>query len=158
MAQQVINNGAAPGDGTGESAYDAFQKAIDNFDELYDTRGATGTITASEALTGGHLVNIHTVTGNARIRKANATDTTKPAHAFVKVNVGNGNPGVIFGPGQIVPGLAGLTPGATYYLDTTGGQITAAPPATTLNGVQEVGQALSATELMFSPRTMVEAP
>lgn len=35
MVQQVINVGAAPNDGTGDPARDAFTKANDNFTELY---------------------------------------------------------------------------------------------------------------------------
>jgi len=35
MAQQTINIGTAPDDGTGDTLRDAFDKTNDNFDELY---------------------------------------------------------------------------------------------------------------------------
>lgn len=122
------------------------------------TGGVTASITASEALTAGQLVNLHTVTGAIRMRKANATDTSKPAQGFVLANVSSSAVGTFYGPGQVITGLSGLTPGATYWLDTTGGALTVTAPSTTLNGDQEVGQALSATTLLFNPKTMFEAP
>ncbi len=118
--------------------------------------GATAPITASQALAAGDQVNLHTVAGALRMRKANATDTTKPAHGFVKAAVANGAVGTFHGPGMINDALAGLTPGATYWLSATAGLVVTAVPATSGNGDQEVGQALSATELLFLPRIMVE--
>jgi hypothetical protein len=44
--------------------------------------------------------------------------------------------------------FVGLTVGATYYLDTTAGQITTTPPSGTGNIVQEVGFARNATTLV----------
>lgn len=37
MTQQIINNGAAPGDGTGDTLYVAFEKVNENFTELYSS-------------------------------------------------------------------------------------------------------------------------
>ncbi len=37
MAQQTINIGASPNDGTGDFVRDAFDKTNDNFTELYDS-------------------------------------------------------------------------------------------------------------------------
>jgi hypothetical protein len=108
-------------------------------------------VTASQTLAAGDLVNLHTVTGALRMRKADATDTTKPAHGFVRAGVASAAAGTFYGPGQINDAVAGLTPGATYWLSAT-------PPSTSTNGDQEVGQALSATELLFAPKMMVEAP
>ena len=36
MAQQYINIGGQPNDGTGDSIRDAFQKTNDNFTDVYD--------------------------------------------------------------------------------------------------------------------------
>ena len=41
MAKQTIDIGAAPNDGTGDTLRDAFAKANDNFDELYNAAGGT---------------------------------------------------------------------------------------------------------------------
>ena len=42
MAQQVINIGASPNDGTGDFVRDAFDKTNDNFTELYSSSGGGG--------------------------------------------------------------------------------------------------------------------
>ena len=48
MAKQVINIGTTANDGTGDSIRDAFDKANDNFTELYtDDAGDVGSITAT---------------------------------------------------------------------------------------------------------------
>ncbi len=112
------------------------------------------TLTTSEALTAGNFVNIHASSG-AKARKANATDDTKPANAYTNTTVGSAAPVDLFAPGSILPGLSGLTPGTMYYLDTTGGAISATAPSASGNLVQEVGIALSATTLLFQPRWVV---
>lgn len=122
----------------------------------YAVPAPSATIEASEALSTGNVLNLYTSGGNARIRKANATDTAKPANAFTLTAIANGASGAIYFVGQIITGLSGLTPGTVYYLDTTGGALTATPPSTPGNGVQQVGIALSATTLLFNPQPMVE--
>jgi len=44
-------------------------------------------------------------------------------------------------------GASGLTPGATYWLSATPGQLTTTPPAGSGRSLQRVGQALSASTL-----------
>lgn len=110
---------------------------------------------ASEALSAGNLINVHASSG-AKIRKANATATGKRADGFILAAIANGASGRAYlGPG-LITGLSSLTPGAIYYLDTTGGGITATAPSAAGNVVQEVGIALSATELLFAPQVDVE--
>lgn len=108
-------------------------------------------MTASEAFSGGEFCNIHASSG-AKIRKANATDDTKPVNGFVASAITSGAAGLMAVPGSRLTGLSGLTPGVPYYLDTTAGAITATPPSGSGNLVQEVGIALSATELLFNPK------
>jgi hypothetical protein len=117
---------------------------------------ATTSLTASEALTAGQVVNIWSSSG-AKVRKANATDDSKPAHGFVLANVSSSATATVYLPGQVITGLSSLTPGATYYLDTTGGAVTATQPSTSGNLVQRVGMALSATTLLFQPEILSEA-
>lgn len=114
---------------------------------------ATSTLTATEAISAANFVNIFSSSG-AKVRKANATDDTKPANGYAQAAIGNGSSGAVQGPGKI-SGLSGLTPGATYYLDTTGGAITTSPPSGSGNLVQEVGVAVSATEMLFHPKVGV---
>ncbi|WP_052757302.1 hypothetical protein [Sphingobium chungbukense] len=101
-------------------------------------------------------MNIYTSGGQTRARKANASDMSKPANAFAPKAVGNGEAGLFHFVGQIISDLSGLTPGTSYYLDTTGGGLTATPPSIEGQGVQLVGVALSATSFLFSPQPMVE--
>lgn len=60
MAQQTIDIGAAPNDGTGDPLRDAFDKANDNFTELYGRRSAcmvkkTAAETGINASAGGYF-------------------------------------------------------------------------------------------------------
>jgi hypothetical protein len=112
---------------------------------------ASGTATASEALTAGNLCNVYSNAGVATIRKADATDDTKPANAFVIANVLISGTATWYGPAQLDTAVSGLTPGTTYFLDTTPGGVTVTPPASAGNLIQKVGFAKSATELMFDP-------
>ena len=47
MAQQTINIGASPNDGTGDFVRDAFDKTNDNFTELYSSSGGGGNLLAT---------------------------------------------------------------------------------------------------------------
>jgi hypothetical protein len=114
-------------------------------------------MTASEALSAGDFVNVHASTG-AKIRKADADDDTKPVNGFVPAAIGSGSSGVVILPGRKLSGLSGLTAGGIHYLSTTAGTITDTPPSGSGNLVQEVGVAISATELLFNPRQGFTAP
>jgi hypothetical protein len=149
MARQNINIGAAPDDGTGDDLRSGGQKIDDNFTELYGDRARTET--ASEAIGDGCFLNYHS-SGGAKVRKANATDNTKPCRAYAPAAIANGDPGAVQLPGSVIAGLAGLTPGADYFLDTAAGAITLAAPSGAGNLVQLVGFAVSATELFFNPQ------
>lgn len=145
----LFNNGVAAGDGLGETAFSAFDK----LNAVLPVR----TLTASEDLADGDFVNLH-VSGGLRMRKADADDTSKPAHGFVRAAIANGATGLFFGLGLVNDHLAGLTPGTVYYLSTAAGGVTDTLPATTLNGQQELGMALSATELATVRLPILEAP
>lgn len=59
--------------------------------------------------------------------------------------------------GGIVSGFSGLTPGARYYLDpTTYGAITSTAPSASNKSVYLIGEAMSATELRFNPRHIID--
>lgn len=122
------------------------------------TQGSTSQIVASENLAAGALVNLWSDSGVAKLRNANATDTAKPADGFVKAAVTGGNVAVYFTNGETDDQLSGLTPGATYYLDTSAGTVTATPPAVSGEGLQTVGKALSATSLLYQGGAMTAVP
>lgn len=108
----------------------------------------TKLLTAYENISAGQWVNIFLDGGVAKIRKADATTIGKEADGFILVGVTTGNTVLTYQEGYNTQ-CAGLTIGATYYLDTTAGGITATPPSATGNVVQSVGKAVSATEIAF---------
>ena len=112
-------------------------------------------MTASETIAAGNFVNIHANSG-AKVRKANATDATKPVNGWAPAGIASAASGTIQGPGTLITGLSGLTPGVPYYLSTTGGGLIATPPSSSGNLVQHVGVALSATALFFYPQQGTE--
>ncbi len=116
--------------------------------------GVTDLPAASEDITGPVAAQLYSSSG-AKVRKANATDLTKPCNCLVLDTVLSGASVKIYMPGQAVP-WASLTPGATYYLDTTAGGITTTCPSTAGNGAQIVGQANAAGDhLFFNPQPLV---
>lgn len=109
----------------------------------------TKAIATSETLAAGNIVNVWDNTGSA-VRKADATTSGKPAVGFVLAAFTHPTTATVYFEGTIT-GLSGLTIGATYFLGTTAGAITATPPTGSGNIVQRVGVAISATELSFEP-------
>lgn len=107
----------------------------------------TKSIQASEALSAGDFINIHN-SGGARVRLADATDNTKPAHGYVIDNVLSGAMATVYFD-DINTGLSGLTIGETYALSTTPGDVVALSAAAAASGniIQQLGVAISATEM-----------
>lgn len=109
----------------------------------------------SEALAAGNLINFHNNAGTINVRKADATATGKPANGFVLAATGAAANAVVYPEEAVITGLAGLTIGAIYFLATVAGGLTTVAPSASGNVVQEVGIALSVTELLFRPRQPV---
>ena len=111
--------------------------------------GTSGrSMTASETLAAGDLINVWDDAGTPKIRKADASDAGKRAHGFSPGAITSGNSGAVTLREGEIAGLTGLVGGTQYYLSaaTPGGLVTTAP-AGSGNIVQRVGVALSATEL-----------
>lgn len=110
----------------------------------------TRSVTTSEAVSAGNLINIWDSTG-AKARKADASTNGKAAIGFVLAGATSGGSALVYFEGTI-SGLSGLVPGASYFLSaTTPGAITNTAPTASGQVVQYVGTALSATELSFEP-------
>ena len=107
----------------------------------------TATVQASENLAAGDFVNIHNVSGSARVRKADATSAGKEVHGFVLAAVTSGQNAVVYFEGSNAQ-VTGLTPGV-QYLSTTPGLATATAPSGSGNVVQRIGLAVSANVLNF---------
>jgi len=112
------------------------------------------TLPASENLAAGDLVNIWSDSGTLKVRKADATSSAKRADGYVLAGVTSPANAVVFHDGAIT-GLTSLTVGGRYYLSATAGGLTieASVPTTTGNLIQFVGQAVSATKLLYQPDT-----
>lgn len=111
----------------------------------------TRTMTASEALAAGDLVNIWNASG-PKMRKADATVAGKEAHGFVLAAVAPGATGTVYPEENVISGLSGLIPGAKQFLSTTAGARTETAPSAAGNVAQVIGVALSTTEILFRPR------
>lgn len=113
----------------------------------------TASITASEALSAGDLVNIWDSAGTFKVRKADATSAGKEAHGFVLASVLSAGTATIYFEGSNTS-VSGLT-GGKQYLSTTPGQATVTAPSASGNVVQIVGFATSATALNFQSGTPI---
>ena len=105
----------------------------------------------SEDLAAGDWVNIYDNIGTPTARKADATNSSKRAHGFVKMGgTAPATADVYFDGANDV--LTGLTAGARYFLSSTtpGGSVTT-PPSAAGNLVQLLGTAFNATTIAFQP-------
>jgi len=107
-------------------------------------------VIASEALSAGDLISIWDNAGVANVRKADATDSTKPPMGYAPSAIAALASGTVRLGNGVIAGMTGLTIGASYYLSAlTPAAITTTPPATTGNVVYAVGRAKSATEFNY---------
>lgn len=108
----------------------------------------TASLTTSEIIASGDLVNIWNSTGT-KVRKADATTAGKEAHGFVLVGAGSGASVTVYFEGTNTA-VTGLTPGLQYLDPATPGKSTSTYPTFTAGQVsQVVGFATSATALNF---------
>lgn len=113
----------------------------------------TRTVTAGETIAAGDLIYIDSA-GEAF--KADANDATKEAVGFVLAGITAAATGTAYFGSGIVTGLSGLTAGARYYLSaSTPGGVATAIPSGAGDIVQQVGKALSTTELYFEPQSSI---
>lgn len=104
-------------------------------------------ISTSESLVAGDLVNIWDNSGTKAVRKADATVTGKPADGFVLAGVTHPGTATVYYEG-VNNQVTGLTIGP-QYLHTIAGKATATKPTASGNVQQFVGTATSATSMVF---------
>jgi len=108
------------------------------------------TITTTEVIAAGALVNVHNSTG-AKVRNADASNG-REAHGFTIAGAGNAAPCIVFLEGSNTA-VSGKTPGATQFLSASSpGASTETAPTTAGQIVQRIGVALSATSVSFEPQ------
>lgn len=145
---EAITSSAGAGDAGKIPALDGSGR-IDNTMMPVGIGADTKSIEASENLAAGDLVNIHDSTGE-KVRKADAANARR-AHGFVLSAVTSGQNATVYFEGTIT-GLSGLTPGALMFLSgSAAGEASATAASGSGDIVQEVGVAVSATEISFEP-------
>lgn len=116
---------------------------------------STITVPTSANLAAGQFVNLFNSSGVLTGKLSNATSSSTPAHGFVLAATTSPASAIVYLFGQTNNSLTGLTIGADYWLDSSGGGITATAPSSTGNIVQYIGIALSATSILFGNLTTV---
>lgn len=115
--------------------------------------GDTRTVTAGETLTAGNLIYM---SSTPEAFKADANSEAKEAIGFVLSGITAAASGTAYFGSGIISGLSSLTPGARYYLSAaTPGAITTTKPSGSGDIIQQIGFALSATELYFEPQPAI---
>jgi hypothetical protein len=112
----------------------------------------TRTVTAGETLAASDLIYM---AAGGTVFKADANAEGKEATGFVLSGIASAGSGTAYFGGGVVSGLTGLTVGGRYFLSTaTPGRAALYASLTFGAGdiVQQVGRALSATELYFEPQ------
>lgn len=113
---------------------------------MLPSTGAT-TLTATENISAGALINVWSSTG-VKVRNADNSGVGKRAHGFAPSAITSGASGtVVLGEGTVT-GLSTLTVGTQYFLATVGA-VTSTLPTGTGVIVQQVGVALSTSSLAF---------
>lgn len=118
----------------------------------------TKSIVASETIASGAFVNLFDSAGTIKVRNADASSNGKEAHGFVLVGGAAAASLTVYFEGTNTA-LTGLTLGVKYFLShsTPGGVLVAGSLSTTAGHIiQEIGQALSTTEISFEPQATVE--
>ncbi|MGB9772375.1 MAG: hypothetical protein ACPLX7_10445 [Candidatus Kapaibacteriota bacterium] len=111
------------------------------------------TVPAYENLSAGDFVNIFLDSGTAKARKADATSITKRAVGFVLEAVSAGQNATVYKEGSNTA-LSGLSAGERYFLSTTAGGVSLTPPSGAGQIVQEIGTAVTSTQIDFEPNVI----
>ena len=83
--------------------------------------------------------------------KADASDAAKACIAVAVAAITTGNTGDANTSGAQVGGYAGLTPNTRLFLSTTPGAFSDTMPGTDGHIVQQIGTAISSTDILFNP-------
>lgn len=114
----------------------------------------TASISTSESLAAGNLINIFDDAGAGKVRKADASQAGFEAHGFVMEAFTHPTTATIYFEGNN-SSVTGLTPGRQYLSATTAGTSTDTAPSGTGKVVQVVGFATAATNINFQSGTPI---
>jgi|JI10StandDraft_1071094.scaffolds.fasta_scaffold948477_1 hypothetical protein len=113
------------------------------------------TVTAGENLSAGNLIYMSAA---GTVFKADANAEGKEATGFVLTSITAAASGTAYFGGGVISGLSGLTAGARYFLSNSATGAVALYASLTFGAadiVQQVGRALSTTELYFEPQSPI---
>ena len=147
VEQAAIDTSAGAGDGGKIVALDTSGRLASSMMPV-GFGAETKSITAGENLSAGDFVNIYNDTGTLKVRKADATNTSKQAHGFVLSGVSSGAAATVY-YGNLNTAVSGFTVGAELFLSASvAGAATATIPTTAGHMVQRLGTATAATEIL----------
>ena len=141
MAQQTINVGAAPNDGTGTPLRTAFQYTNSNFSELYTAVGPSGNniVVPGNATINGDLTvatdRLKVVTGSTAVQIGATTQTQFGTTAWPSTDIGKSNARFLVGNEGIVINWNESSPVIGNYSSIFAGAKTGIG-ATTIGGLQ----------------------
>jgi hypothetical protein len=131
--------------------------AVKMSDSIQVQRMQSIIVTASASINAKDFINLYSSTG-IKARQADASAIGKRAWGWAPDAIGNGSQGIV----HLLSGYqsgAGLTEGSVYYLSsTTPGGITTTAPSASGTIKQEIGLALSTTELLVRLSTPIINP
>jgi hypothetical protein len=107
----------------------------------------------NEALNFGDAVSAFLSSGELQVRKANATDNTRPCIGFVTSQDHTSSIGSfceVTASVGLITGISGMTAGTRYFLSTSAGLITSTAPVAAGNIEQVVGIALASNRLLVN--------
>ena len=136
---------------TGNLTATNVQAALEELQSDIDGINSTFSITAGENLSARDLIYI---AADGLAYKADANDSSKDAKAIVIANITIGNTGTSYIGNKVMDGFVGLTINTRYFLS----DITPGGFETTVGSgaiVQQIGYAVSTTQLYFEPQSPI---
>lgn len=113
--------------------------------------GRTVILEASEAIGAKKFVNVYSDSGDVRVRLADATNLSKPAHGFAPEAIANGDTGEIAFFGLNEDTDVADTYGEVWLSETVPGSYQTTAPTTAGRIVQSLGPALEGVGIVFDP-------
>lgn len=142
--EEVLKSPVTSSAGAGDAGKIPALNGSGTLDPSFFPTGTVDRITANvsediDGTTTPQLVNVWNDSGTTKVRKADATDNSKPADGIVITAATTGNPITVIPFKGRITGFTGLTQDTIYYLSTTPGGITSTPPSSSGNVMQPVG-------------------
>ena len=134
--------------------------ALDSSGKISESMFPAGFVTdaisvvCSETVVAGDVVNIWNDAEQVKCRKADASGGVgKMAIGYVKEGAETGSSVIVYNEGTIT-GLSGLTVGRVFLSGDTAGKLTNTAPSSSGYVVQDLGYAISDTEVVFGLGTI----